>query len=470
MEFSMKEIIALLIKRFMFIIICTFGGMCIFFAANHYVIKPSYTASVQLYVNANDTTTVADLNELNYAQKVVSTYINFLQTKVFYTQVISQSGLDYSYVQLKSMTKIQSVDNTEIFQISVTTYSADDSYQLVSAMQEIAPILIRSIKSNAEISVVDPVYKPYSPSGPNIMINTLVGGLLGFITAVLTSFLWEVIDVNVKNEEELLTKYKKPILGSIPDYNFSKRRKYLLHKFIPFLRKRKIKNGKKNIKEEAKYMVNEAYNSLRTNLRFTLRKDGCKKIIINSPLPEDGKSTTSVNIAITISQTGAKVLLLDCDLRKGTLHTYFGLRCVPGMSDTISGMVSEKDAIQDTPYDNLQIITMGAVPPNPSELLGSYQMEDLIKKLEKVYDYIIIDSPPINVVSDVLSLVKLTDGVVIVIREGITPHPSIHSAIEKYNFSGANLLGFVMNAISINNAGNSKSKYYYYYKYKKKNG
>lgn len=114
-------------------------------------------------------------------------------------------------------------------------------------------------------------------------------------------------------------------------------------------------------------------------------------------------------------------------------------------------------------------MTMGLIPPNPTELLGSTQMEDLIRKLEKNYDYIIFDTPPVNLVSDVLSLIKMTDGIVIIVREGVTSYPNIANAISKYNFSEANILGFVLNGAAFNQENKSKSKYYYYYRNKKKN-
>lgn len=463
MEFSLSEIIALLMKRFVFIAVSIFMGLCIFFVINTKIMKPTFTASLQMYVNQNDTTSSGELNELYYAQKVVTTYINFLQTKTFYKQVREECGLNYSINQIEGMTAIRAVDNTEIFQISVTSNSPEDSYQIVAAMQEIAPVLIKSIKYTAQISVVDPVVLPSAPSGPNVLMNTFVGGLLGLLLSIIASFLWETININVKNQEDLKKKYDMPILGVIPNYKIFKRRIYRLLNIIPFLRKKiKIKQTKSSIQEDSTFMINEAYDSLRTNLRFTLRKDGCKKLIINSPTPEDGKSTTSANIAVKIARAGAKVILLDCDLRKGTLHNIFNIKNAPGMSDALSGMVSEKDVIQNTKYENLQLISMGAIPPNPNELLGSIQMEELLKKLDKIYDYIIIDSPPVNVVSDALSLIKLVDGVLVVVREGITTHPNIESAITKYKFSEANILGFVINGVYINQGNKSKSQYYYY--------
>ncbi|MDF2800612.1 MAG: hypothetical protein K0S61_515 [Anaerocolumna sp.] len=485
MDFSIKDIVMLLIKRALLISISTLAGLSIVFLITRYGIQPDYTASAQMYVSTDDSKqTTANLSELDYAQKVVTTYINFLQTKVFYKEVLSISGLEYNLSELRSMTTMTSVNNTEIFEISVTSKDPNDSYHLVKAMQDLAPDMIKGIKSKAEISVVDPVELPTSPSGPNVLLNTLIGGVLGFMMAFLVSVLWEVVNVNIKNQDDLVCRYNIPVLGVIPDFsehnNTKSKLTKLLTKSIKFT-KLKYKNTMKLPEDKIatkvgkdrentpdigfntsnKFFVTEAYKSLRTNLRFTLRNDGCKKLIVCSPVPEDGKSTTSTNLAITIAQANHRVLLIDCDLRKGRLHNFFHVKSTPGISDCLSGIVSISDVIYKTSLENLNLLPMGSIPPNPTELMSSDQMENLIKNLEKDYDYIIMDTPPINVVSDSLSLVKVTDGVILVVREGKTSYTNIERALSKYNFAKANVLGFTLNGSAVNQGKGFKSNYYY---------
>lgn len=463
MEYSLADIIAILMKRLWFIVVCTLIGLFLFYFVNSHVKQPTYTASVQLYVNPDEQPAAVDLNELNYAQKVVTSYIYFLRTKVFYQRVLEECDLNYSAGQLMAMTTIQPVSNTEIFQISVTSLDPYDSFYLAEAMQKVAPDWIKTIKQSAEISVVDPAVLPLGPSGPDVTLNTLIGGILGFLLSVLATFVWEIIDVNVKNQEDVIRRYQMPVLGTVPNYGSGSYRRLRFLNFIPAFRRQFLKyNASKNIKEEKKFAVNEAFNEIRTNLRFTLFKNECKKIIVSSPIPEDGKSTTSANMAVAIAQTGARVLLIDCDLRKGSIHSFFNIKSRPGISDVLSGLMSEKDVIQATLYENLHVITMGSIPPNPTKLLGSTQTEEVIRRLEKNYDYIIIDSPPVNVVSDVLSLVKLVDGIVVVVREAVTSHPNIANALAKYRLAEANILGFVVNGVSLNQGNKSKSQYYYY--------
>jgi len=461
MEFSFKEILEILAKRFVFIAICTFVGICVFFINSKYIIKPTYVASVQMYVNPNETTYSADLNELNYAQKVVTTYINFLQTKVFYKQVIDESKLNYTPMQLKAMTHIKAINNTEIFEISVTTTNPNDAYKLVDAMKKIAPVLIKSIKETSQISVVDPPTLPTAPSSPNILKNTLVGGMFGFVLSIAVSLLLVLFDLNVKNQDELLKRYQLPILGTIPNFNVNIKRKFVLKKTIlTDLLHRKVKKNNISKNKDTEFVIAEAYKSLRSNLNFTLRFNGCKKIVISSPVPQDGKSTTITNVGISIAQTGAKVLLMDCDLRKGRLHRLFNIQLIPGVSDALSSTMDVKKSIYKTSYENLYVMPMGTIPPNPSELLASIQMEELLNELNNEYEYILIDTPPVKVVSDALNLVKMVDGVLIVVREGVTSHPCVSSVITKFQFLNANILGFVLNGISLNQEERSKYRYY----------
>ncbi len=459
------DIIGILIKRIVLIIICTVIGLSSAYISNKYMKDPTYTATVQLYVRPYDSSSYSNLNDLNYAQKVINTYVYLLKTKVFFQEVLNDCDLNYSPEQLSAMTTIAPISNTELFQISVTSLSAEDSYRLVESMQVLAPAMIKSISDTAEISVIDPVVKPFGPSGSNVFLNTLIGGIMGFLFSALAVLLWEIINVNVKNKEDLNKRYQIPILGVIPNYSLYNFRWPSFLNVLPAIRKQNLKRSNiVRMSDETKFEVSEAFKELRTNLRFAILKNDCKKLVINSPVPKDGKSSTSTNLAITIAQTGAKVLLMDCDLRKGRIHNYFNLKSKPGVSDVLSGMINEKDVIYATNYENLQVMTMGSIPPNPTELLGSMQMEELMKRLEKNYEYIIIDSPPVNIVSDALSLVRISNGVVIVVREGVTSHPNISNALSKYKLAKANILGFVLNGVSTNQGHGPKSHYHYYNK------
>ena len=223
--------------------------------------------------------------------------------------------------------------------------------------------------------------------------------------------------------------------------------------------------------EKNKSFVNiEGFNTLRNNLRICLKKDSGNRVIVTSPLAGDGKSTCSSNLAISLANANKKVLIIDCDLRKPVIHKTFGLNNKQGLSDVLSSLTSVSQCIQETSYSNLWAISAGTNAPNPSELLSSEEMKDLIYDLSNKYDYIIFDCPPINVVSDALPLFEWVDGVILVIRYNKTTHPEIQKAISVINFAKANLFGVFFYDKPMQNTKYGykyKNKYYnrYYSRY-----
>lgn len=198
--------------------------------------------------------------------------------------------------------------------------------------------------------------------------------------------------------------------------------------------------------EYTNFSVTEAYKATRTNLQFTLRTHTSKRILIASAAPNEGKSTNCCNLGITLAQTNSKVLILDCDLRKPMVHKCFNRDCIPGVSELLAGMEDDLDeVVQNTEYPNLNIICGGTIPPNPAELLSGIAMEELLSTLSLEYDYILLDSPPINLVADAVVLSAIVDGVVLVVRQGKTTHPELTHALASLKFANAKVLGIILN-------------------------
>lgn len=220
-----------------------------------------------------------------------------------------------------------------------------------------------------------------------------------------------------------------------------------------------------------KFKVEEAYKSVRTNIMFSVMKKGCKTIVISSSTPNEGKTTTTINIAIALSQADQKVLLIDGDLRKPKIHHYFSVPNSPGLTNYLGGKVgsgSAKDSdlfsvIHATEFENLSVLCSGSIPPNPAEILGSEPMAEFLEEIGKDFDYIIIDTPPINVVSDALPVIRESDGVVLVVRQNQSTHPEVQRAISALEFIDAKILGFVVNFAE---AGRSKYGYGKYGRYR----
>lgn len=197
------------------------------------------------------------------------------------------------------------------------------------------------------------------------------------------------------------------------------------------------------LNENSPFAVQEAYKAIRTNIIFSIPESGCKKILITSSMKGEAKSTTAVNLAIAFAQNQSRVLLIDCDLRLPTVASKLGIKQTPGLTNLLVGMCSAENAIQRI-SNRLDVIAAGDIPPNPSELLGSPQMERVLEILGKHYEYIVLDTPPVNTVADAAILSRLVSGVVMVAHQGIATRESIGDALKQLKMVDANVLGFVM--------------------------
>jgi len=191
--------------------------------------------------------------------------------------------------------------------------------------------------------------------------------------------------------------------------------------------------------------IAEAYRQLRTNIQFSTLDKPLRTLLVTSTSPEEGKSTTLANLAITIAQTGSTVILADCDLRRPTIHELFGVRNGTGLTSVLIDTSAEEFPFQDSSVPNLRLLPSGPLPPNPAELLGSRRMTELIDRLKAQADFVLFDSPPIIAVTDAAVLATKMDGVLLVIKAGKTKHESAKRAKDLLDKVNANLLGVVLN-------------------------
>lgn len=215
----------------------------------------------------------------------------------------------------------------------------------------------------------------------------------------------------------------------------------------------------KVLSPDTTFQVREAYKTLRTNVIFSLPQEGCKKICVTSSIASEGKSTNCLNLAITFAETGAKVLIIDCDLRRPNVSKLLGRKSYPGLSNVLVGLNKLEDVISDSGYKNLDVIFSGNIPPNPAELLGSDKMGDIIDELSKKYDYIFFDTAPVNIVTDTTILAKWMSGIIMVVLYNSTDKDTIEESIKQLEFVGAKILGFVLNGVVYGNNGSYKYNY-----------
>lgn len=213
------------------------------------------------------------------------------------------------------------------------------------------------------------------------------------------------------------------------------------------------------------FYIQEAYNTLRTNIRFAIPGDGCKRLCLTSGLASEGKSTTILNLAISFAETGSKVLLIDADMRRPSLARLLIEKPSPGLSNVIVGFCDAEEAIRKNVRPNLDILFAGDVPPNPLELLGSPRMKLLIDSLSEVYDYILVDTPPVGIVSDACEIANVTDGTLFLVHQNKTEKEAVIRGVKQLELSNSRLLGFVLNGIVSENTKGYRYRYRYRYKY-----
>ena len=211
------------------------------------------------------------------------------------------------------------------------------------------------------------------------------------------------------------------------------------------------------VEKKPKSVAAEAYRSLRTNIQYSSFDKEYKTIVVTSSNPGEGKSITAGNLALTLAEGESRVLLVDCDMRKPSVHKNFKVTNTHGLSDVLL----QKQKVMDVAHnykDNLYIITSGKIPPNPAEMLASKAMTLFLDEMKKHFDYIVLDTPPVHAVADPQILSTKTDGILFVVRAGVTKKDDVQGSISILKKVNANIIGTVLHAVE-----NSKNKYYYYY-------
>jgi polysaccharide biosynthesis transport protein len=340
---------------------------------------------------------------------------------------------------------------------------ADSNRQLYDGLlQQLKEASLAAGLTSNNLRVVDRARVPQRPVRPNIPRIMEFALLIGLIGGAALALGLEALDTTVRTPEQAESASGLPTLSLIPLRSASDRlvtdiaRTHLLKK-VP------THNGQMLSlvsHQQPKSDIAEAYRALRTSVLLSTASHPPRTILVTSPIPQDGKTTTCLNLAIVLAQQGKRVLLLDADMRRPGIHLAFGLHDKVGLAHILAGTAGIDEAIQSTVQPNLFVIPAGPVPPQPSELLGSSSMRDLLLKLQHDVDHIIIDSPPILSVTDAAILATQVDTVLLVIRSGRTSAPQVRRARNLLQSVNARVLGVVINAADFG----SPDYYHYHYR------
>ena len=342
--------------------------------------------------------------------------------------------------------------NKKAVQYGVLKRQAESSRQMYD-------LLIRRFKETSlteemkigNIRIIDQAETPTKPVKPRKKMNILLAMVIGLTAGVFLAFFLEYLDNTIKAPDDVKKHLGIPYLGPVP-------------MFAAPNKNSAIKNSPDVVSVYApKAVASESFRGIRTGILYSSADSTPQTILVTSAGPGEGKTSCASNLAAVMAQSGGRILLLDCDMRRPRLHRMFGINPRVGLSGVLVKVGQLKDAIQPTGVKNLDIISCGPTPPNPSELLGSDQMRLLLDRLRKRYTRIIIDSSPVTAVTDSVILAKEADAVVLIVRAGETPRPAVKAALEQLAAVEANIIGAVLNSVQAERDGYHHYQYYYYY-------
>ena len=315
---------------------------------------------------------------------------------------------------------------------------------------------------SSNVQIIDQARVPMAPSQPNIPRNIMTGFFLSLAGGIGLAFLLEMLDNSVRSPDQVELIAGLPTLGMIPSSVRASNGHGLALK--PLRAGLQVLPHQETV-ETISYLrpqsqSAEAYRTLRTSILLSSWGAPPKVLLVTSPLAQEGKTTTSVNTAIVLAQRGARVLVVDADLRRPSIHKAFGLPQTPGLSEYLTGNIAECPATPWPQFPNLHILPSGGSPPHPAELLGSALMNNTITEWRKQFDHIVIDTPPALSVTDAVLLSVQADSVILVIRSGQTTKQALRRARQLLAYVNSKIMGVVVNAMDLNT-----SDYYYYYGY-----
>ena len=434
------------------------AGMYVYTVRTH---VDTYTASGTMYVYNGNPNLVnyqyTSSGDLNSAVQLLDTYMVVVRSKKVMDVVAERLAPDYPGIDPSAIAgtlSMGSVSETGVLRVSCTTREARRSADICNAVMDVAPAEIIRVVNAGGIEIIDYAETPTAPDAFSPARRAMTGALAGAVLAAGILTLLFLMNRKVASDKELTENYTPPVLASI----------------------RRIKEesedpGKFLLNSDSRLEATEGYAKLRMNMLYTLVQHPDKVVAVTSAIAGEGKSTIAANLAISCGLSGKKVLLVDGDMRRATQREIFHYsRRLPGLSNALAGDKSWREVLLETEKPGLTIMPTGPLPPNPAELLGSDAMAAMLKELETAFDLIIVDVPPVNIVSDPLALSPFVAGCLFVIRQNYSDHRDVRKALVSAEMTGMNVLGFVFYGEKLHQDSYYSRKYYnnYYHGYEHK--
>lgn len=430
-----------------------------FFVYTQFFVTPTYASTAKMYVNNTSNTSTNNGNitnaEIEAAKKLVDTYLAILETPDTMMRVEEKlkskgSGYDkYDYSRLLNMISVGTVNETQIFYITVIAPSKEEAEVIVDTIAEVLQVRISEVLEGSKAQIVQRGILPKSKHTPNVMKNTVIGGAIGFVLSAFLIVLFTLLDNTIHDKSYPTEAYGVRTLAAIPDLkkDFSglraakrKRKHHFLRRIFGF----DVRDTDESVLlcDKLPFRAAEAYKMLRTSLLNVSESNKSCVIGVSSPTSSDGKSVLAVNLAYTLARSDKSVLLIDANMRNPSIANVLKLNNAKGLAEVLDGAAA---SIKVSGYhEKWHVLTSGVCNEASSELLGANTMGKLIAKLRDKYDVIIIDLPPVNEVSDALAASVWLDGMVLTVRQDRSTKRDLDVAMGYMTYSKAPLLGFAI--------------------------
>lgn len=410
---------------------------------------PVYKSTATLYVTSGNEANAQTAYQGSLAsQQRVMSYIKLVDSDGVVGPVIGPDGVPLSLQDAKEALTATTTPETVLLNISAQGTSKQTSADLANAVAESMATYVQRLETPAggrtplaKLTVVTPAGVSDTPISPRTYRNTALALVVGLLVGVATVFVRDRYNNKVQGEEGIAAFTESPLLASVPTDDLLKK-----HGLIDF--------------SSGATLAAEAYRKLRTNLSFVSVDHPARKIVVTSALAAEGKTTTAMNLAAALAETGRRVVLVDADLRRPQVYHRAGGTGDVGFTNYLKGDGSMADLLQPSEINGLQILASGPQPPNPAEMLGSKRAGQGFENLAAMFDYVIVDSPPLLPVTDAAVLAQWADGVVLVARVNQSRVPDVAAAIEQLDAVQTKLIGIVLTDVPTRGGA---YKYGYYY-------
>lgn len=429
----------------LFTAVLVFGAV----AAFTFLQAPEYQATNRVFVQTQSGSNVADLNSgVNFASQQITSYADVATTPLVLDPVIDELGLDMTAQELASRITTTVPPKTLILEIRATGSDPAQAAAIANATSESLRTVVSNLETSGEqpsveLIVVAPATEPVSPATPSIPRNLAIGLVLAVLAGLAVAIIRDLLDSRIRRPDDVEKSFDHPVIATIPASRDAKH--------MPLV-----------AAQHPQSLQAEAYRGLRTNLQFMGLTGGNRSVLVTSSLPGEGKSSSAINLAHVIAQAGSRVLLIDADLRRPSLASYLGLESNAGLTTVLIGNATIEDVAQPLETDGLDVLTSGPIPPNPSELLGSKAMQELLAAALSQYDFVVVDTAPLLAVTDAVVLSRFVGGSVVVAQSERVRRPQLEQSLHKLQAVEARLLGVILNRVH----GGTRGSYNYSYAYK----